>query len=80
MHEFKEGQILRQWNVTGGKGPSACWLRLPGQALKPGFHYTVNAMTTTQKQSDCKVEQSSFTLIALFWLEISRCRGSLPWS
>ena len=30
---------------------------------------------TTQKQSDYMVEQSSFTLIALFWLEIGRCRG-----
>ena len=34
--------------------------------IKPGFHYTANAATTTQKQSDYKVEQSSFTLIALF--------------
>ena len=34
--------------------------------LKPGFHYTANATTTTQKQSDYKVEQSSLTLIALF--------------
>ena len=34
--------------------------------FKPGFHYTANATTTTQKQSDYKVEQSSFTLIALF--------------
>ena len=34
--------------------------------LKPGFHYTANATTTTQMQSDYKVEQSSFTLIALF--------------
>ena len=34
--------------------------------LRPGFHYTTNATTTTQKQSDYKVEQSSFTLIALF--------------
>ena len=42
---------------------------------KPGFHYTANATTTTQKQSDYKVEQSSFTLIALFRLEIGRCRG-----
>ena len=33
---------------------------------KPGFHDTANATTTTQKQSDFKVEQSSFTLIALF--------------
>ena len=36
------------------------------ETLKPGFHYTSNATTTTQKQSDCKVEQSSFTLIACF--------------
>ena len=43
--------------------------------IRPGFHYTTNATTTTQKQSDYKVEQSSFTLIALFLLEIGRCRG-----
>ena len=42
---------------------------------RPGFHYTTNETTTTQKQSDYKVEQSSFTLIALFWLKIGRCRG-----
>ena len=47
------------------------WIRF----LKPGFNYTTNATTTTQKQSDYKVEQSSFTLIALFCLEIGRCRG-----
>ena len=34
--------------------------------VRPGFHYTTNTTTTTQKQSDYKVEQSSFTLIALF--------------
>ena len=39
--------------------------------FKPGFLYT----TTTQKQSDYEVEQSSFTLIALFCLKIGRCRG-----
>ena len=44
-------------------------------SLKPDFHYTANATTTTQKRSDYKVEQSSFTLIALFWVEIGRCRG-----
>ena len=44
-------------------------------SIKPGFHYTANATTTTQKQSDCKIEQSSFKLIALFRLEIGRCRG-----
>ena len=32
-------------------------------------------MITTQKQSDNKVEQSSFTLIALLSLKIGRCRG-----
>ena len=31
-----------------------------------GFHYTTNATTTTQKQSDYRVEQSFFTTIALF--------------
>ena len=45
------------------------------RSLKPGFHYTANATTTTEKQRDYKVEQSSFTLIALFRLEIGRCRG-----
>ena len=43
--------------------------------LRPGFHYTANATITTHKQSDFKVEQSSFTQIALFWLEIGRCGG-----
>ena len=35
---------------------------------EPGFHYTANVTTMTQKQSDYKVEQSSFTLIG-------HCRG-----
>ena len=43
--------------------------------LRPAFHYTANATTTTQKQSNYRVEQSSFTLIALSWLEIGRCRS-----
>ena len=43
--------------------------------LRPGFHYTTIATTTTQKQSDYKVGQSSFTLIALFSLEIGCCHG-----
>ena len=34
--------------------------------IRPGFHYTTNATTTTQKQSYYRVEQSSFTVIALF--------------
>ena len=41
----------------------------------PQFHYTANATTTTQKQRDYKVEQSSFTLIALFSLKTGRCPG-----
>ena len=41
-------------------------LHIVGRIVKPGFHYTANATTTTQKQSDYKVEQSSFMLIALF--------------
>ena len=32
----------------------------------PGSHYTANAATTAQKQSNYRVEQPSFTLIALF--------------
>ena len=34
--------------------------------IKPGFHYTANATTTTQKESDYKVEKSFLTLIVLF--------------
>ena len=45
------------------------------EIIKPGFHQTTNAKTTTQKQSDYEVEQSSLTLIALFSLENGRCRG-----
>ena len=47
--------------------------------FKPGFHYMINATTTTttttQTQSHYKVEQSSYTLIVLFWLKIGCCRG-----
>ena len=35
-------------------------------SIKPGLTNTANATTTTQKQNDYKVEQSSFALIALF--------------
>ena len=34
--------------------------------IRPGFHYMANTTSTTQKQSDFKVEQPSFALIALF--------------
>ena len=37
--------------------------------------YRANATTMTQKQSDYKVEQPAFNLIALFWLEIGLFRG-----
>ena len=43
--------------------------------FEPGFYYIANTTTTTQKQSDYKVEHSSFMLIALFYIEIGRCRG-----
>ena len=49
-----------------------CWNEV---CIKPGFHYKANATITTQKQSDYRVEQSSFMLIALFSLKIGRCRG-----
>ena len=39
--------------------------RLRNGNIKPGFYYPANATTTTQKQSDYNVEQSSFTLMAL---------------
>ena len=54
---------------------SACFSACRLGSFRPGFHYTTNTTTTTQKQSDYKVEQSSFTLIALFLLETGRCRG-----
>ena len=44
---------------------SQALLNLRRGYFRPGFHYTTNATTTTQKQSDYEVEQSSFTLIAL---------------
>ena len=44
-------------------------------SIKPGFHYTANATTTTQKQRNYKVEKSSVTLISLFLLKIGGCRG-----
>ena len=42
---------------------------------KARFPLTANFTTTTQKQSDYVFEQSSFPLIALFWLKIGHCRG-----
>ena len=52
-----------------GNGLTVCYLSTaiwPAyanvQMIKPGFHYTANATTTTQKQSDYKVEQLCFDL------------------
>ena len=43
--------------------------------VKPGFHLQQTPRPRHKKQSDYVVEQSSFPLIALFWLKIGRCRG-----
>ena len=65
--------LLIQQKITENRR-SACvqitHRKLGMVSIRPGFHYTANATTTTQKQSDYKVEQSSFTLI-----EIGRCCG-----
>ena len=44
-------------------------------SLKPGFHLQQTPRPRHKKQSDYVVEQSSFTVIALFYLKIGRCRG-----
>ena len=43
--------------------------------LIPGFHLPQTPRPRHKKQSDYMVEQSSFPLIALFWLINGRCRG-----
>ena len=48
------------------KGSKFNWCSSHKLCIKPGFPYTANTTTTTQKQSDYNVGQSSFTLIALF--------------
>ena len=45
------------------------------ETVKPGFHLQQTPRPRHKKQSDYLVEQSSFLLIALCWLKISRCRG-----
>ena len=76
MHGFDNSNLSQEIFAIETWGAVICSL---GHGLKhmlrPGFHNTTNATTTTQKQSDYKVEQSSFTLIALFYLEIGRCHG-----
>ena len=42
--------------------------------LKPGFHLLQTLRPRHKKQNDYVLEQPSFTLIALFWLKIGRCR------
>ena len=51
-----------------------CFLLSQTNDFKAWFPFAANSTTTTQK-SDYVVEQSSFTLIALFRFEIGRCRG-----
>ena len=46
-----------------------------GHSLKPGFHLQQFRRPRHKRQSDYVLGQSSFTLIALFWLEIGHCRG-----
>ena len=43
--------------------------------VKPGFHLQQTPRPRHKKQSDYVLEQSSFPLIALFWLKIGRCCG-----
>ena len=43
--------------------------------LKPGFNLQQTPRPRHKTQSDYVIERSSFTLIALFWFEIGRCRG-----
>ena len=50
-------------------------LSLYRKLTKSGFHLQQTQRPRRKKQSDYVVEQSSFPLIALFWLKIGRCRG-----
>ena len=71
---LSEGKFSAYMGIihTRNKNPFQCQRLVP---VKPGFHDTANITTTTQKQSSYKVEQSSFTLIALFGYKISLCHG-----
>ena len=60
------GVIHKAWFPINQLRPRQRPISTRNKVIKPGFHYTANATTTTQRQSDYKVEQSSFTLIALF--------------
>ena len=44
------------------------WNLLHHPPLKPGFHYTSNATTTTQTQSDYKVEQKFVVVVVVIGL------------
>ena len=58
-----------------------CWMIVETEVnqnhhkLKPGFHLQQTPRPRHKKQNDYVVEQSSFPLIALFFLKIGRCRG-----
>ena len=45
--------------------------------FRPGFHLQQTPRSRHKKQNNYMVEQSSFPLIALFWLKIGRCRNWL---
>ena len=50
-------------------------LKADSTDFKPGFHLQQTPRPRHKKQSGYVVEQSSFPLLALFWLKIGRCRG-----
>ena len=70
---FQEDKIFQEKNcyITGHQLRNVI-RHAHYKILSLGFPFTANSTTTTQKQSDYKVDKSSFTLIALFWLEIGR--------
>ena len=68
MNSLKDHFIKRFFVVKN-------WLFMPKMKSPLQHLYCLSLVSITQKQSDYKVEQSSFTLIALFSLEIGRCRG-----
>ena len=44
-------------------------------SIRPGFDLQQSPRPRHKKQKDYVLEQSSFPLIALFWLKLGRCRG-----
>ena len=74
-----ESQII-SWHTSGRRllcfyHPVTIYQLLRIKCVKPGFHLQQKPRPRHKKQSDYVVEQSSFPLIALFWLKNGRCRG-----